>query len=146
MGTPLTLSHAQSPATSRALAQAQRPFRSTRCCAPSVAACSARPPRPQPTAPQVSTLAWQPLAAALLAALPAAADEAPAAVAQSGGGSVNLVEVVILAAPLLLYGVFNLYRDKVNPAFKLTDFIFILAAIVIVLNILSILVFKVRIF
>ena len=28
------------------------------------------------------------------------------------------MEVVILAAPLLLYGTFNLYRDRVNPSAK----------------------------
>ena len=28
------------------------------------------------------------------------------------------MEVVILAAPLLLYGIFNLYRDRVNPNAK----------------------------
>jgi hypothetical protein len=113
-------------------------------------------------------LVWHPLAAALLASLPAAAEEVPSAPA----GGINVVEIAILAAPLLLYSVFNLYRDKVNPNAKvgllpacrggpcacscvglragaraqLSDFVFIVAAVVIVLNILSILVFRVRIF
>ena len=84
------------------------------------AAWSAPPQRaqqkPQPGAPAAGAVVWHPLAAAVLAAAPAAAEEVPSAPA----GGVNVVEIAILAAPLLLYGVFNLYRDKVNPNAKVS--------------------------
>jgi len=38
------------------------------------------------------------------------------------------------------------YREKVNPKATISDFLFITAGIVIVGNILSILVFKIRLF
>ena len=82
--------------------------------------CSARPPRPQPASLAASAQAWHPLAAVLLASLPAAAEDAVpgAAAAQPGSAGINVIEVVILVAPLLLYGIFNLYRDNVNPSAK----------------------------
>ena len=49
-------------------------------------------------------------------------------------------------SPLLLYVGFYLYREKVNPKAKLSDLVYIAAAAVIVVNLLSILFFKVRLF
>ena len=60
--------------------------------------------------------------------------------------SLGIGEVLLLLAPILLYGVFSLYREKFNPKAKLSDFLFIAVAAVIVLNILSILILKVRLF
>jgi len=59
---------------------------------------------------------------------------------------IGIAEVVVLASPLLLYGLFTVYREKVNPKATISDFLFITAGIVIVGNILSILVFKIRLF
>lgn len=84
------------------------------------AAWSAPPQRaqqkPQPGPGSASDLAWYPLAAALLASLPATAEEAPSLSAPPGG--INVAEIAILAAPLILYGVFNVYRDRLNPNAK----------------------------
>lgn len=53
---------------------------------------------------------------------------------------------LIVFSPLILYGIFVTYRAKLNPRATLTDFAFIVAAVIIVLNLLSILVFKIRLF
>ncbi|KAK9810306.1 hypothetical protein WJX72_008324 [[Myrmecia] bisecta] len=58
----------------------------------------------------------------------------------------NPFEIGLLLTPLVLYGGFNIYRTNVNPRAKLSDFLFIFAALVIFGNLLSILVFKVRFF
>ena len=55
-------------------------------------------------------------------------------------------DYLILGLPIIVYGAFSLYRAKVNPRIKISDFLFILAAAVIVGNILSIVIFKKRIF
>ena len=60
--------------------------------------------------------------------------------------SASPAEYVILLLPIIIYGIFSLYRAKVNPRIKVSDFLFILAAIVIVANILSIAIFKKRLF
>lgn len=56
------------------------------------------------------------------------------------------VEFLLVLSPLLLYGIFSLYRSKVNPRAKLSDFAFIVVGLVIVANLISIIVFKVRYF
>lgn len=63
-----------------------------------------------------------------------------------GTRGITIGEVVLLSAPILLYGLFTLYREKVNPKATISDFLFITAGVVIVGNIFSILVLKVRIF
>lgn len=55
-------------------------------------------------------------------------------------------EFLVLLAPLLLYGLFNVYRSKVNPKATISDFLFIIAALVVVGNLFSILVLKVRLY
>lgn len=55
-------------------------------------------------------------------------------------------EALLLGAPVLLYGSFSLYRAKINPQAKLSDALFIAAALVVVANILSIIFFKVRLY
>eukprot|EP00882_Tetradesmus_deserticola_P003664 GHRQ01003877.1.p1 GENE.GHRQ01003877.1~~GHRQ01003877.1.p1 ORF type:complete len:159 (+),score=37.19 GHRQ01003877.1:107-583(+) len=52
----------------------------------------------------------------------------------------------LLLSPLLLYGFFTFYRSQVNPRAKFTDFLFIVAGIAVVGNLVSILAFKVRLF
>lgn len=49
-------------------------------------------------------------------------------------------------APLGVYSLFWLYREKVNPRAKISDLLFFAAALVIFGNIFSILVFKKRIY
>lgn len=59
----------------------------------------------------------------------------------SGNGQVS--SYALAFAPLALYGVFYLLRSTVYPKIKLGDYVFFLASIVVVGNILSILIFKV---
>ena len=77
-------------------------------------------------------------------ALPAKAEELGVAKAAPGGISVG--EIVLLLAPLILYGLFNVYRSKVNPKASISDFLFFTAALVIVGNVFSIVVLKVRLY
>ncbi|DBA65885.1 hypothetical protein WJX79_010199 [Trebouxia sp. C0005] len=51
-------------------------------------------------------------------------------------------EGLLVFAPVLLYGLFTIYRSKVNERAKLSDFLFIVAAGVVVSNLLSIIFFK----
>ena len=76
--------------------------------------------------------------------LPASAEELDLSKAAPSG--TTLGEIVLLLAPLLLYGLFNIYRAKVNPKASISDFLFITAALVIVGNVFSILVLKVRLY
>ena len=55
------------------------------------------------------------------------------------------LEIALVLLPLVLYGLFNLYRSQVNDKAKLVDFVSLVASVVIIGNIVSILVFKVRI-
>ena len=71
--------------------------------------------------------------------------EGPAGAPDTPNG-VGVAEIVLLLAPLLLYGGFSLYRAKVNPKAKFSDFLFITAGSIVVLNLLSILIFKVRLY
>ena len=80
----------------------------------------------------------------LLSTLPATAEEGNPVKAAAKGVSVG--EIVLLSAPLLLYALFNVYRDKINPKASISDFLFLLVALVIVGNVFSILVLKVRLY
>ncbi|MEW5306120.1 MAG: hypothetical protein WDW36_008611 [Sanguina aurantia] len=51
-------------------------------------------------------------------------------------------ELAVIAAPLVLYGIFNGYRSFVNPKATFNDFLFLTVALGIVYNIVSIVVFK----
>jgi drug/metabolite transporter (DMT)-like permease len=49
-------------------------------------------------------------------------------------------------APVGIYSLFWIYREKVDPRAKISDLLFFVGAVVIVGNIVSILVFKKRIY
>ena len=65
---------------------------------------------------------------------------------KSAPSGTTLGEVALLSAPLLLYGLFNVYRAKINPKASISDFLFFTAALVIVGNVFSIVVLKVRLY
>eukprot|EP00252_Welwitschia_mirabilis_P009843 TRINITY_DN2271_c0_g1_i1.p1 TRINITY_DN2271_c0_g1~~TRINITY_DN2271_c0_g1_i1.p1 ORF type:complete len:153 (+),score=5.92 TRINITY_DN2271_c0_g1_i1:140-598(+) len=52
----------------------------------------------------------------------------------------------ILSLPLVSYVIFSVYRDKVNPRVKISDWLLLLAAVVIAANVISILTLRVRIY
>eukprot|EP00850_Spirogloea_muscicola_P013247 SM000089S23803 [mRNA] locus=s89:35338:36461:- [translate_table: standard] len=52
----------------------------------------------------------------------------------------------LLAFPVLGYGAFSVYRDKVNPRATLLDWAFIMTAVFIVLNLLTSVFLKVRLY
>jgi hypothetical protein len=91
-------------------------------------------------------------ALALAAPLAAFADEAPAleaAAALDAAGDALVLSpstAAIALSPVIAYGIFFLYREKVNPRATLGDGLFVIAALVILANIISILVFKIRLF
>jgi hypothetical protein len=68
--------------------------------------------------------------------------------APSAGAVLGFTPVgwAVAFSPLAFYSIFWIYREKINPRAKLSDFLFILAAIVVIGNILSILIFKRRFF
>jgi hypothetical protein len=85
------------------------------------------------------------LALSWAAALPAAAEDAAAssdAAEASGFGPSTLLVLL----PLVLYGVFNVYRTNANPKATFNDFLFLCAGLAVIGNIISIVVFKVRYF
>jgi hypothetical protein len=55
-------------------------------------------------------------------------------------------EVAILLAPVILYSIFTVYRTAFNPRVKLSDFFFAVGTVVVIGNILSIVIFKIRFF
>ena len=61
-------------------------------------------------------------------------------------GGWTTAEGLIVLAPLVLYGLFSLYRDRINPNFKLSDFALIIAGVVVLGNVVAILVFKTRLY
>ncbi|CAL8460529.1 g58 [Coccomyxa elongata] len=75
-----------------------------------------------------------------------AEDIGEAAAKTSQGFGLNPAEIVLLSAPPLLYGIFSLYRSQVNNQAKLSDFLSIIAATIIIGNIVSAVVFKVRLY
>lgn len=78
-----------------------------------------------------------------------AAAEAAAAVtdaAAEAAPSPTWLSYVVVLTPIILYGIFNLYRDRVNPRAKFSDFLFIVAGVAVVANLVSIIGFKVRLF
>lgn len=81
-------------------------------------------------------------AASLTAALPALAEE----VALDGDTGASPAFYAVAVVPLLTYGLFYIYRDRVNPKANFGDLAYILGAVVVFGNILSILIFKTRFF
>ena len=77
---------------------------------------------------------------------PRVADAAAAAAdaAEKGGGT--LPAVVLGLSPILLYGIFYLYRDKVDPNVKVSDYLYAVLATAVGVNFFSALVFKFRFF
>jgi hypothetical protein len=56
-------------------------------------------------------------------------------------------DVILLASILAsIAGFFNVYRDRVNPRAKISDFIFLVAGVAVIANLVSILAFRVRLF
>jgi hypothetical protein len=48
-----------------------------------------------------------------------------------------LSATTVVLTPIILYGIFNLYRDRVNPRAKFSDFLFIVAGVAVVANLVS---------
>jgi hypothetical protein len=60
---------------------------------------------------------------------PQAKDTVADAVQRTGGPPAPApAELLLVLSPLLLYGIFTLYRSKVNPRAKLQDFAFIVVS------------------
>ncbi len=79
------------------------------------------------------------------AALPAVAEDVAAgADAAAAAGTGFDASNLLLLLPLVLYGGFNVYRTKANPKASYSDFLFLCAGVVVIGNILSIIIFKVR--
>lgn len=86
-----------------------------------------------------------------LAALPALAEDAATDAAATAAPSslpfgFSPIEVAIAVAPLAFYAVLTVYRSAVNPKASISDVLFLLAAFLIVGNLIAGLVFKVRLF
>lgn len=85
----------------------------------------------------------------LLLALASHADETAAASDAAGGGGgfkISPLELLLALAPVVFYTVLSLYRKFVNPRASISDGLFIVVALVIVANVISILVFHKRIY
>ncbi|KAG7672370.1 hypothetical protein Ndes2526B_g09120 [Nannochloris sp. 'desiccata'] len=92
----------------------------------------------------------------LVAARPAFADEIAAPATDAAATAVTTAPPIIFGmtaldlgisfTPVLVYALFTLYRDKVNPRAKFGDLIFIIAALVVFGNIFSVLIFKKRLY
>ena len=63
-----------------------------------------------------------------------------------GGFKVSPLEILLVLAPVVFYALLSLYRKVVNPKASIGDGLFIVAALVIVANIVSILAFHKRIY
>lgn len=131
--------------------QSTRSVVRTPCCVPQqtksrAAACRASKETPQAGSNLLVPLSFG-LVAPSLPALQAFADE----VAPPQGGppmifGLPVQEVLILTAPVLLYTIFTVWRTTFNPNLKILDFMFAVVSAVIVINISSILIFKIRFF
>ncbi len=84
-------------------------------------------------------------AAFWFSALPALAEDAPIP-APSLPFNLSPFEVAIAFAPVAFYAVLTVYRNFVNPKASISDVLFLVAAFLIVGNLISGLVFKVRLF
>ena len=98
-----------------------------------------------------------PAAEAATAAASKAADAAPAAAAAGAGAAVAVADaaeksgsiapaVVLGLSPILLYGIFYAYREKVNPNVKASDYLFAVLCFAVFGNLFSTAVLKFRFF
>ena len=79
---------------------------------------------------------------------PALADDTAVDFANKNSGFLGYTNggLVIAFFPIVVYGVFYLYRATINPKAKLQDLLFVAAFCVVVANIASILIFKKRVY
>jgi hypothetical protein len=125
----------------------------TRVVARPVRRCAAAAPRAAAGVPARRAAAAAALPALTLAAPALADDAAPAAATDAAGAaavatgwfSATPLEIGIALAPLIFYVALTAWR-QFNPRASVSDLAFILAAVVILGNIFSILVLKVRLF
>eukprot|EP00850_Spirogloea_muscicola_P008217 SM000043S15845 [mRNA] locus=s43:533007:534218:+ [translate_table: standard] len=107
------------------------------------------PPAPGPAAD--SLLAASAVLAGL-ATLPGSVQAVGEEVLASGAEAASAVQApgwlgpFLLAFPVLGYSAFSVYRDKVNPRATLLDWAFIMTAVFIVLNLLTSIFLKVRLY
>jgi hypothetical protein len=90
-----------------------------------------------------------PMAMTLMASCgPALADDTAVDFANKNSGFLGYTNggLVIAFFPIVVYGVFYLYRATINPKAKLQDLLFVAAFCVVVANIASILIFKKRVY
>lgn len=66
--------------------------------------------------------------------------------AASTPGGPSAFGLIVLFSPLLLYGIFNVYRERINPQAKLSNFAVIIGALLLAANLFSIVVYRVRFF
>lgn len=136
--------------------QSTQPHASTRRLATIARAAQRRPPSAHPVGPPCPTPPVQPLSAPALAVL-LAANPLPALADEGGvGGAVasyfnqlanlNAAGVALVASPLVLYASFRAYQSQINPRAKWSDFVFLGAFLLIVANVVSIAVYKTRLF
>jgi hypothetical protein len=107
-----------------------------------------RPPHTHSHTTQAALSAWLTTASPALADAADGAPDASVAAAASSGLPFGFspLEAAIAVAPLLFYGILTAYRSLVNPKASISDVLFLLAAFLIVGNLASGLVFKVRLF
>ncbi|KAG2498382.1 hypothetical protein HYH03_003641 [Edaphochlamys debaryana] len=92
------------------------------------------------------TAALGPMALAPMAFAEEAAVEAAAQTGFVLPGGISVPELAILLSPAIAYGLFNVVRNQYFPRAGLMDFAFFLVLTLILLNIISIVIFRVRFF
>ncbi|GLC37184.1 hypothetical protein PLESTB_000989100 [Pleodorina starrii] len=97
-------------------------------------------------APGVAGLAVSALVSTAAARAEDVTEATAAAGAASSAAGFGAGEAVLLLTPVVVYALFNVYREKLNPQAKFLDYVYIMAALAIFGNIFSILVFKTRFF
>lgn len=88
-------------------------------------------------------------AAAPVEAAAEGAQQAAAAVTEAAAEAApapQWVSYIIVLTPIILYGLFNVYRNQVNPRASFSDFLFLVAGVAVIANLVSIIGFKVRLF
>ncbi|KIY94370.1 hypothetical protein MNEG_13591 [Monoraphidium neglectum] len=93
------------------------------------------------------SLAAAPALAALAAPLAALAEEAAVeAAAAPAAEEVSPAFYALAFSPIVIYGLFTVFRAKVNPKANIGDLLYIIGAVAVFGNIVSILIFKTRFF
>ncbi|XP_057821283.2 uncharacterized protein LOC131033974 [Cryptomeria japonica] len=75
-----------------------------------------------------------------------AADSMSSEIVQSASKAPQWLAPAVLAFPVVSYLLFNIYRDKINPDAKVTDWMYGLAAMVIVANLVTLVTLGVRLY